>query len=227
VAAAFRAARIEMRRAIFAFGLGMTLAIANAHAGQAGGDIDSMTAELGRPPLYCAAVAADRQICTWHERKTRYVVCEFDLDAVRTAKPCVRMPDNESMRTYSKTERKGARRRPSGKEAEEKEAARIAFANARSLDDLIAGARVEVAPYKKHPADFILWKPSAADQPGWDSPWGRGRPGWHIECSAMSAAHLGETIDIHAGGVDLTFPHHENEIAQSTCAHGGRTFARF
>ena len=97
----------------------------------------------------------------------------------------------------------------------------------RSLEDMIAGARVEVAPYKKNPADFVLWKPSDATQPGWDSPWGRGRPGWHIECSAMIAAHLGETIDIHAGGNDLMFPHHENEIAQSTCAHGGRTFARF
>ncbi len=97
----------------------------------------------------------------------------------------------------------------------------------RSTDEMIAGARVEVAPYKRNPSDFVLWKPSEGDLPGWDSPWGRGRPGWHIECSAMSAAHLGETIDIHAGGVDLTFPHHENEIAQSTCAHGGHTFARF
>ncbi|MFO1506169.1 MAG: cysteine--tRNA ligase [Lysobacterales bacterium] len=97
----------------------------------------------------------------------------------------------------------------------------------RSTEDMIAGARVEVAPYKRNPADFVLWKPSPAELPGWDSPWGRGRPGWHIECSAMSAAHLGETIDIHAGGNDLMFPHHENEIAQSTCAHGGRTFARF
>ena len=97
----------------------------------------------------------------------------------------------------------------------------------RSLEDMIAGARVEVAPYKKHSGDFVLWKPSTPDLPGWDSPWGVGRPGWHIECSAMSAAHLGETIDIHAGGVDLQFPHHENEIAQSTCAHGGKVFARF
>lgn len=97
----------------------------------------------------------------------------------------------------------------------------------RSLEDMIAGARVDVAPYKKNPADFVLWKPSDATQPGWDSPWGRGRPGWHIECSAMIAAHLGETIDIHAGGNDLMFPHHENEIAQSTCAHDGRTFARY
>ncbi|TAN01132.1 MAG: cysteine--tRNA ligase [Rhodanobacteraceae bacterium] len=97
----------------------------------------------------------------------------------------------------------------------------------RSTDELIAGARVDVAPYKKNPADFVLWKPSTPELPGWDSPWGRGRPGWHIECSAMAAAHLGETIDIHAGGNDLLFPHHENEIAQSTCAHGGKTFARF
>jgi cysteinyl-tRNA synthetase len=97
----------------------------------------------------------------------------------------------------------------------------------RSLDDLIAGARVEVAPYKKHPADFVLWKPSAADQPGWDSPWGRGRPGWHIECSAMSAEILGEIFDIHAGGLDLIFPHHENEIAQSRCAHGTPVMARY
>jgi cysteinyl-tRNA synthetase len=96
----------------------------------------------------------------------------------------------------------------------------------RSLDDMIAGARVEVAPYKKHAADFVLWKPSDASQPGWDSPWGRGRPGWHIECSAMSEAKLGETFDIHGGGIDLIFPHHENEIAQSRCAHGGAPLAR-
>ena len=93
-------------------------------------------------------------------------------------------------------------------------------------DELVAGARVEVAPYKKDPADFVLWKPADADQPGWDSPWGRGRPGWHLECSAMSRKHLGETFDIHGGGQDLIFPHHENEIAQSTCAHGGKPFAR-
>lgn len=97
----------------------------------------------------------------------------------------------------------------------------------RDPEEMLAGARVEVAPYKRDPGDFVLWKPSTPDLPGWDSPWGRGRPGWHIECSAMSAAHLGETIDIHAGGVDLQFPHHENEIAQSTCAHGGKTFARY
>ena len=97
----------------------------------------------------------------------------------------------------------------------------------RSIDELIAGARIEVAPYKKNPADFVLWKPSTPDLPGWDSPWGYGRPGWHIECSAMAAAHLGDVIDIHAGGVDLVFPHHENEIAQSRCAHGTPTFARF
>ncbi len=97
----------------------------------------------------------------------------------------------------------------------------------RSRDDMIAGARVEVAPYKHDPADFVLWKPSDANLPGWDSPWGRGRPGWHIECSAMSEAHLGETFDIHGGGLDLVFPHHENEIAQSTCAHAGRPFVRY
>jgi cysteinyl-tRNA synthetase len=97
----------------------------------------------------------------------------------------------------------------------------------RSTEDMIAGARVEVAPYKKNPADFVLWKPSTPGLPGWESPWGRGRPGWHIECSAMAAAELGETIDIHAGGNDLMFPHHENEIAQSTCAHGGKVFARY
>lgn len=94
----------------------------------------------------------------------------------------------------------------------------------RNRDDMIAGARVEVAPYKKDPADFVLWKPSTPDLPGWDSPWGRGRPGWHIECSAMIEAHLGDTIDIHGGGHDLIFPHHENELAQSTCAHGGTRF---
>jgi cysteinyl-tRNA synthetase len=97
----------------------------------------------------------------------------------------------------------------------------------RPMDEMLAGARVEVAPYKRDAGDFVLWKPSTPDLPGWDSPWGVGRPGWHIECSAMSAAHLGETIDIHAGGVDLQFPHHENELAQSTCAHGGKLFARF
>src|SRR5690625_2424749 len=90
----------------------------------------------------------------------------------------------------------------------------------RDREELIAGARVEVAPYKRDPADFILWKPSGEDEPGWHSPWGRGRPGWHIECSAMSEAHLGKTFDIHGGGLDLIFPHHENEIAQSRCAHG-------
>jgi cysteinyl-tRNA synthetase len=91
---------------------------------------------------------------------------------------------------------------------------------------MIAGARVEVAPYKRDPMDFVLWKPSTDDQPGWDSPWGRGRPGWHIECSAMSRALLGESFDIHGGGIDLQFPHHENEIAQSCCAHPEGGFAR-
>lgn len=97
----------------------------------------------------------------------------------------------------------------------------------RSLDDMIAGARVEVAPYKKEPGDFVLWKPSKDDEPGWDSPWGRGRPGWHLECSAMTEQHLGETFDIHGGGTDLVFPHHENEIAQSVCAHGGASMAKY
>ncbi|NYS23358.1 cysteine--tRNA ligase [Rhodobacteraceae bacterium 2376] len=96
----------------------------------------------------------------------------------------------------------------------------------RSVDDMIAGARVEVAPYKRDPMDFVLWKPSAADEPGWDSPWGRGRPGWHIECSAMAHELLGESFDIHGGGIDLQFPHHENEIAQSCCAHPEGGFAR-
>ena len=96
-----------------------------------------------------------------------------------------------------------------------------------SRDELIAGARVDVAPYKRDPADFVLWKPSGDGLPGWASPWGRGRPGWHIECSAMSLAHLGETFDIHGGGADLVFPHHENERAQSVCAHGGREQARY
>ena len=96
----------------------------------------------------------------------------------------------------------------------------------RSVEDMIAGARVEVAPYKRDPMDFVLWKPSTDDQPGWDSPWGRGRPGWHIECSAMSHALLGESFDIHGGGIDLQFPHHENEIAQSCCAHPEGDFAR-
>ena len=95
----------------------------------------------------------------------------------------------------------------------------------RSLDDMLAGARVEVADYKNYAGDFVLWKPSSDDEPGWDSPWGRGRPGWHLECSVMSEKHLGETIDIHAGGQDLIFPHHENEIAQSCCAHDGKAMA--
>jgi cysteinyl-tRNA synthetase len=96
----------------------------------------------------------------------------------------------------------------------------------RNRDEMIAGARVEVAPYKRDPADFVLWKPSPADLPGWESPWGRGRPGWHIECSAMSETHLGESFDIHGGGLDLIFPHHENEIAQSECVHHGKQFAQ-
>lgn len=95
----------------------------------------------------------------------------------------------------------------------------------RSLDEMQAGARVEVAPYKKGAMDFVLWKPSKDAEPGWDSPWGRGRPGWHVECSAMSAALLGEVFDIHGGGIDLVFPHHENEIAQSTCCFGVETMA--
>jgi len=97
----------------------------------------------------------------------------------------------------------------------------------RDLREMIAGSRVEVAPYKKAAQDFVLWKPSTPELPGWPSPWGRGRPGWHIECSAMAEKHLGDTIDIHAGGQDLVFPHHENECAQSSCAHGGAPFARY
>ena len=97
----------------------------------------------------------------------------------------------------------------------------------RSVNDMIAGARVEVAPYKRDPMDFVLWKPSDDSLPGWDSPWGRGRPGWHIECSAMSLALLGESFDIHGGGLDLQFPHHENELAQSMCAHPKAEFARY
>ncbi|MBM3564297.1 MAG: cysteine--tRNA ligase [Alphaproteobacteria bacterium] len=97
----------------------------------------------------------------------------------------------------------------------------------RSLDEMIAGARVDVAPYKRGDMDFVLWKPSKENEPGWDSPWGRGRPGWHIECSAMSWAHLGETFDIHGGGIDLVFPHHENEIAQSCCAFDRDVMANY
>ena len=97
----------------------------------------------------------------------------------------------------------------------------------RDRRDLLAGARVEVAPYKEDAGDFVLWKPSTPDLPGWESPWGRGRPGWHIECSAMIEQHLGSTIDIHGGGNDLVFPHHENELAQSTSAHGGELFVRY
>jgi cysteinyl-tRNA synthetase len=97
----------------------------------------------------------------------------------------------------------------------------------RDREQMIAGARVEVAPYKRDPSDFVLWKPSPEGVIGWDSRWGRGRPGWHIECSAMIERHFGETIDVHGGGLDLIFPHHENEIAQSRCAHGGLPLARF
>lgn len=97
----------------------------------------------------------------------------------------------------------------------------------RDLDDMIAGARVEVAPYKRHPADFVLWKPSKENEPEWDSPWGAGRPGWHIECSAMIDKSLGQTIDIHGGGIDLAFPHHENEVAQSRCAHDAPVLANY
>ena len=97
----------------------------------------------------------------------------------------------------------------------------------RQRDEMIAGARVEVAPMKRDPADFVLWKPSTPDLPGWESPWGRGRPGWHIECSAMIEQHLGRSIDIHGGGQDLIFPHHENEIAQGTCAHDGELYCRY
>src|SRR3984957_5427624 len=97
----------------------------------------------------------------------------------------------------------------------------------RPLDEMIAGARVDVATYKRSDMDFVLWKPSGDDTPGWPSPWGRGRPGWHIECSAMGEALLGDTFDIHGGGIDLMFPHHENEIAQSECAHAGRPLVRY
>ena len=105
-------------------------------------------------------------------------------------------------------------------------APRYGALSGRNRDEMIAGARVEIAPYKRDPADFVLWKPSDETLPGWESPWGRGRPGWHIECSAMSRAYLGETVDIHGGGMDLIFPHHENEIAQSECACPGAPFAR-
>ena len=97
----------------------------------------------------------------------------------------------------------------------------------QSLEDILEGARVEVAPYKRDPKDFVLWKPSTVELPGWDSPWGRGRPGWHIECSAMIRRHLGPTIDIHGGGSDLTFPHHENELAQGTCVEDGEQYVRY
>ena len=97
----------------------------------------------------------------------------------------------------------------------------------RDREEMLAGARIEVAPYKRDPGDFVLWKPSSGDLPGWESPWGWGRPGWHIECSVMAKTLLGETIDIHGGGHDLIFPHHENELAQSTCAHDGKLFVRY
>lgn len=105
--------------------------------------------------------------------------------------------------------------------------AKYGHLSGRSVDEMVAGSRVEVAPYKENPMDFVLWKPSAADEPGWESKYGRGRPGWHIECSAMSIKYLGQTFDIHGGGADLTFPHHENEIAQSCCAYPGSEYARY
>ena len=101
------------------------------------------------------------------------------------------------------------------------------YLSGRSMKEMLAGARIEVADYKKNPADFVLWKPSETGQPGWDSPWGYGRPGWHLECSAMSSKLLGNTFDIHGGGSDLVFPHHENECAQSLCAHPDSQFARY
>ncbi len=97
----------------------------------------------------------------------------------------------------------------------------------KNRDEMIAGARVEISPFKSDPSDFVLWKPSTPELPGWESPWGRGRPGWHIECTAMIERHLGNTIDLHGGGQDLIFPHHENEIAQGTCAHGGEQYCRY
>ncbi len=97
----------------------------------------------------------------------------------------------------------------------------------RDMDEMLAGARVDVADYKRYAGDFVLWKPAASGEVGWSSPWGHGRPGWHLECSAMIERHLGDTIDIHGGGRDLIFPHHENEVAQSCCAHDGKTFVRY
>jgi cysteinyl-tRNA synthetase len=105
--------------------------------------------------------------------------------------------------------------------------ARYGALSRRDVREMVAGSRVEIAPFKRNPADFVLWKPSTDPQPGWDSPWGWGRPGWHLECSVMAESHLGETIDIHGGGQDLIFPHHENEIAQSVCSHDGKPFARY
>jgi len=104
---------------------------------------------------------------------------------------------------------------------------RYGVLSGRDLREMIAGSRIEVAPFKRNPGDFVLWKPSQDPQPGWDSPWGWGRPGWHLECSVMAETHLGRTIDIHGGGQDLIFPHHENEIAQSVCSHDGAPFARY
>jgi cysteinyl-tRNA synthetase len=104
---------------------------------------------------------------------------------------------------------------------------RYGMLSRRTLEDMLDGARVEVAPYKRDPKDFVLWKPSTPELPGWESPWGRGRPGWHIECSAMIRKHLGPTIDIHGGGSDLTFPHHENELAQGRCVEGGDAYVRY
>jgi cysteinyl-tRNA synthetase len=104
---------------------------------------------------------------------------------------------------------------------------RYGHLSGRSPEELLAGARIDVAPYKRDPGDFVLWKPSSDDLPGWPSPWGRGRPGWHIECSAMSWRYLGESFDIHGGGSDLIFPHHENELSQSVCAFPGSSFARY
>src|SRR5258706_748521 len=185
-------------------------------------DVDDKINESARSQGVPIEVVTDRYTAAYHEDMAAVGVERPDLEprATHTIGPIVRMSE----------------RRLAAGHAYEAEG-HVLFAgdrfagygklSGRTTDEMIAGARVEVESYKRKPADFVLWKPSTPELPGWDSPWGRGRPGWHIECSAMSEAHLGETIDIHAGGNDLMFPHHENEVAQSTCAHGGKVFARW
>ncbi len=178
----------------------------NARAAETGRDIAEITAETGR--WYVEDMAALGCLApTESPRATAFVPQMIEMIARLAAAGHAYEAQGHVLFSVASYEAYGA-------------------LSGRSVEDMVAGARVEVAPYKRDPMDFVLWKPAEPGTPGWESPWGRGRPGWHIECSAMSEALLGETFDIHAGGGDLMFPHHENEIAQSACAHGGAQMAR-